>query len=346
MQGKYVVRMIAGSVVSYCMAITASGTWTEAKPITSGNIEATPAAQKVLERPRRPHMDLAFCIDTTGSMQQEINLVKEKVRSLVAKLCSGKPSPVVRVGLVAYRDNTDDYVTKVYDFTDDIDQFVKDISELEASGGGDAPEAVSTAIKTAVKELSWDESKKTAKLLFLIGDAGPHPEEREDDWSSECKKAISRGIQINTIGCDGLEGFPEDRGTGFFKKVAKLTDGNFELLAYKHVVTKSDGTTSTFIRSGGAAYEVSSTASSEWKKGAKALTAAGKAKYVSAPAAGSYRGSYRASMAGASSGLARGGLMRSRTLTGASRKESNLDSIMYGAALKKSRESLGVDYEK
>src|SRR5687767_3851086 len=55
------------------------------------------------KKKERPHMDLAFCIDTTGSMQGEIDMVKAKVKDLVAKLSTGKPAPIVRVGLVAFR---------------------------------------------------------------------------------------------------------------------------------------------------------------------------------------------------------------------------------------------------
>ncbi|MBX9720181.1 MAG: VWA domain-containing protein, partial [Candidatus Obscuribacterales bacterium] len=88
----------------------------------------------------KPRIDLAFCIDTTGSMQNEINAVKTKTKEIVAKLSGSKPAPDIRVGLVAYRDHGDAYLTKVFQFSDNIDQVVKDISSLEANGGGDAPE--------------------------------------------------------------------------------------------------------------------------------------------------------------------------------------------------------------
>src|SRR5277367_4072258 len=101
------------------------------------------------ESKSRPHMDLAFCIDTTGSMQPEIDNVKAKVKSLVSKLGSGTPAPVIRVGLVAYRDRGDQYVTKVFPFTENIDDMVKDISQLQAAGGGDGPEAVNQGLHSA-----------------------------------------------------------------------------------------------------------------------------------------------------------------------------------------------------
>ncbi len=72
------------------------------------------ADEAVKQSADRPVLDLAFLIDTTGSMGGEIEMVKKKTKDLVAKLASGKPAPVVRVGLVAYRDRGDEYVTKVF----------------------------------------------------------------------------------------------------------------------------------------------------------------------------------------------------------------------------------------
>lgn len=318
------------------------------------------------EKKERPQMDLAFCIDTTGSMQGEIDMVKEKVKSLTAKLCTGKPAPIVRIGLVAFRDRGDTYVTKVYPFTDDVDSFVKDISSLEADGGGDEPEAVNEALHAAVHQLTWSRDNKTAKLLFLIGDAGPSTYANDYKWNEESSKAIAQGIQINTIGCDGLESSGTD-GVDVFKKIAKLTDGQFEMLAYRTEVTNADGSSSTVIRSGGESYEVADAASRDWKKGAKALERAGMASRLSAstiarpmamPApAGARYGRFAAGAAGAPGGGGAGGVMAERAMAadmmvtsrGASlksidRKENNLDEIMSGAALKKAKDKLNVDY--
>ena len=307
-------------------------------------------------------MDLAFCIDTTGSMQGEIDMVKSKVKDLVAKLSTGKPAPIVRVGLVAFRDRGDTYVTKVYPFSDDIDKFVGDISQLQADGGGDGPEAVNQALHASVNDLSWDKSNKTAKLLFLIGDAGPHFYPNDFKWEDEAKNAIAKGIQINTLACDGLQS-TGDGGMEVFQQIAKLSDGQFENLAYRQIVKDETGKEKTIISSGGAAYEVAEAASREWKTGAKALSAAGKAKpmaaspMVAARSSAEYKaaGMYPPMLAGATNGTI-GGDASSDYAEGASaapagpgffsvnRKDSNLDSLMYDAAMKKARAKLNVSY--
>jgi Mg-chelatase subunit ChlD len=222
----------------------------------------------------RPKLDLAFCIDTTGSMQGEIDMVKTKVKSMVAKLSSGQPKPIVRVGLVAYRDEGDEYVTKVFPFSGDIDKVVKDIADLNADGGGDTPEAVDKGLHSALNDLQWDDDKSTAKLLFLIGDAPPHDHVHDFDWKNEARKAGARGIRINTIGCDGLE---LDGGVPVFKQIASMTNGKFQTIAYHQEVVNASGRSETLITSGGVTYTVKPDAKGDWKAGSEALVASGNA---------------------------------------------------------------------
>lgn len=359
MKAKTVGILVVGTVLlSTCASMTLAAKDLDSKPEIK--VEPTKAQSK-----ERPHMDLAFCIDTTGSMQGEIDMVKSKVKDLVAELSSGKPAPIVRVGLVAFRDRGDAYVTNVYAFTEDIDKFVGDISQLQADGGGDGPEALNQALHASVNDLSWDKSNKTAKLLFLIGDAGPHYYPNDYKWEDEARNAIAKGIQINTLACDGLQS-TGDGGIEVFQQIAKLSDGQFENLAYRQIVKDGSGKEKTVISSGGAAYEIAESASREWKSGAKALSAAGKAKpvmaspVVAARSAAGYR-SARASMvpslAGATNGTigadAYGTFADSAASAGPSaglgfasvnRKDSNLDSLMYDAAMKKARAKLNVSY--
>jgi Mg-chelatase subunit ChlD len=310
----------------------------------------------------RPHMDLAFCIDTTGSMQNEIDMVKTKTREMVAKLSSGKPAPIIRIGLVAYRDNGDQYVTKVFPFTSDIDKVVKDISSLKADGGGDAPEAVDQGLHAALTELQWASDTRTAKLLFLIGDAGPHGSKTDLDWRKDCRNAIARGIQINTMGCQGLDNQPLE----VFKEIAKLTDGKFESLAYRQEVVDSSGRRTSLIYSGDSVYSISPKASGSWKT----AVSRGMMKKVSAPAseggsvdsfevadkpmlAGSGGSAMDASAKASPAALpmmtpaARSysrSAYRSVSAGSVERKDNNLDELMLDAARKRASDSLKVTY--
>lgn len=235
---------------------------------------------------QRPKIDLAFCIDTTGSMQGEIDAVKSKTKEIVAKLSSSKPAPDIRVGLVAFRDRGDEYVTKVFQFSDNIDQVVKDISSLNADGGGDEPEAVNEALHSSVSDLSWSKDKKAVKLLFLIGDAGPSSYPNDYNWEAESKNAISQGIQINTIACGGMASGSSAHDV--FQTIAKLADGKSEFLTYRQEIVDANGEKTTMVASGGKMYKVDRKAASHWREGADSLMASGAAAPMAAPSGGYY----------------------------------------------------------
>src|SRR6516225_1067605 len=74
---------------------------------------------------RKPQIEVVFCLDTTGSMGGLIKGAKEKIWAICNQIAGGKPSPDLKVGLVAYRDKGDEYITKVIDLTDDLDEIHK-----------------------------------------------------------------------------------------------------------------------------------------------------------------------------------------------------------------------------
>lgn len=293
------------------------------------------------DKPDKPHIDLAFCIDTTGSMQGEIDAVKSKTREIVARLSGSKPSPVIRVGVVAFRDRGDAYVTKVFPFSENIDQVVKDVSSLVADGGGDTPEALNEALHCSLHDLKWSEDKKTVKQLFVIGDAGPHIYPGDYNWEKECKQAISRGIQINTVACHGLD----DPGAAIFGKIAKLTDGSAENLTYKQEVVHAGGKVETLITSRGASYAVAGDGDA-WREGAEALKSKGLAAPVlttghAASRPSGWGGEGAPYAAGASAGAPAaaaeyGYAPPSFASAATSRKESNLADIV----LRKTKKAL------
>ena len=115
-------------------------------------------------------LDLAICLDCTASMGGEIAAAQGGIDDMML-FVSGIVSSV-RVGLVAYRDDHDDYETKPFEFNSDISTVRRHLWELSADGGGDAPEAVYPAMRAALKQLNWRAA--STKVLVVIGDAPPH----------------------------------------------------------------------------------------------------------------------------------------------------------------------------
>ncbi|NJN83670.1 MAG: VWA domain-containing protein [Caldilineaceae bacterium] len=68
-------------------------------------------------------LDLMFVIDATGSMSDEIAKLKASIADVADQIAKLPEQPEVRYGLVAYRDEGDEFVTRVYGFTDKLGEF-------------------------------------------------------------------------------------------------------------------------------------------------------------------------------------------------------------------------------
>src|SRR6185295_12995188 len=120
-----------------------------------------------------PRVEVTFVLDTTGSMGGLLEGAKHRIWSIARRIGEGRPRPDLRIALVAYRDRGDQYVTRVFDLTGDMDEVYRNLMSFEANGGGDTPEHVSAALHDAVHKVSWSEAR-TLKMIFLVGDAPPH----------------------------------------------------------------------------------------------------------------------------------------------------------------------------
>lgn len=120
---------------------------------------------------RLARLDLAFCVDLTGSMSAFIVAARAQIVRILdglrAELGDG-----LRVAIVGYRDHCDGKkVVEVHPFTTAIAETKKTLDALEISGGGDAPEAVYSGL-SACLELPWETG--AYRVVVLVGDAPPH----------------------------------------------------------------------------------------------------------------------------------------------------------------------------
>ncbi|MBX3217795.1 MAG: VWA domain-containing protein [Labilithrix sp.] len=164
-------------------------------------------------------VDLAFILDTTGSMSEEITAVKATIQK-VAKVLSTEQT-TVRVGLVEYKDRQDAFVTKVYPFATDLAGFAQRVSTINASGGGDMPEDMNAGLHTAMTELAWSD-RSVARMAFVIADAPPHLDYQDGpDYANDMKTASHRGIQLFTVAASGMDAL----GQVVFRQMAQYTGG-------------------------------------------------------------------------------------------------------------------------
>jgi Mg-chelatase subunit ChlD len=180
--------------------------------------EAKKAAKK-----QRPGIEVCFVLDTTGSMGGLIAGAKEKIWSMANEMISAKPTPEIRIGLIGYRDKTDAYITKVYPLSNDIDDIYAKLMAFKAQGGGDTPESVNQALNEAVTKMEWSKSRDVLKVIFLVGDAPPHMDYKQDvKYTDSCKLAMKKDIIVNTIQCGNMAAT-----TPIWQEIARKAEGKF-----------------------------------------------------------------------------------------------------------------------
>ncbi len=166
----------------------------------------TPVVQPVVLPPvtplsnERPRVEAVFVLDTTGSMSGLIAAAKEKIWSIANTMATAQPAPEIRIGLVAYRDRGDAYVTKVVNLSADLDSTYATLMDFRAGGGGDGPESVNQALDDALNRISWSQDENTYKVIFMVGDAPAHMDYQDDvKYPLTLAMAKQRGIVVNAI---------------------------------------------------------------------------------------------------------------------------------------------------
>lgn len=179
-------------------------------------------------------LDVLFLLDATGSMSDEIDELKDNILSMSAQIDALPGSPDVRFGLVHYRDRGDAYITRVVDFTDNVNAFQRELMRVSANGGGDGPESLNEGLHDAINDVSW-RVEDTVSLIFLVADAPPHLDYAQDySYAEEMQTAAERGIKIFPIGSRIDGNAPEQKVAEYvFRQLAQFTGGNFIFLTYQ-----------------------------------------------------------------------------------------------------------------
>lgn len=163
-------------------------------------LAALPLAAALSPATAKPAVEVAFVLDTTGSMGALIDGAKRKIWSIATAIVDSNPDADIRMGLIAYRDIGDDYVTQKVDLTTDIQDLYARLLELKARGGGDWPESVNEALDVAVNRLQWTSGGDTRRIVFLVGDAPPHMDYAQDTkYPVTLKVARQKDIIVNAV---------------------------------------------------------------------------------------------------------------------------------------------------
>ena len=164
--------------------------------------------------------DVAFIVDATGSMGDEINFLKKDLLDILDRTAQTQSDVTFRTSALFYRDKGDNYVTKVSDFSTKASTTIEFIKKQNAGGGGDYPEAVHTALETGLQKLSWSEVP-CAKLAFMLLDAPAH---HEDAIIKSLQKSVesyaAQGIKLIPVAASGV-----DKNTEFMLRFFSIPTG-------------------------------------------------------------------------------------------------------------------------
>jgi Mg-chelatase subunit ChlD len=168
-------------------------------------------------------LDLAFVVDATGSMGDELEYLKAELQAIAGTVRAEFPQVSTRFALVMYRDDGDEYVVRTFDFTSDLGTFQQRLDQQRANGGGDYPEAMERALGS-LHQLTWREGN-TARLAFLVADAPPHTQ-HSTTFLHEANRARLSGIKVYPVAASGVA----DEAEYLMRIAAQLTLGRYIFL--------------------------------------------------------------------------------------------------------------------
>jgi molecular chaperone DnaK len=152
------------------------------KDIATGNMQRAEFDRTQFAAPPAVHdratvaggnVNVVFCIDTTGSMDTYINGVKDRAIEFSQILAS--KGATFKLGLIGFGDLNEKEKPSVYNFTDDVTKFQKQVKNIPRTYGGDIPESALDSLETAIELLATTRHEVASKSIFiLITDAPPH----------------------------------------------------------------------------------------------------------------------------------------------------------------------------
>lgn len=154
----------------------------KAREVTGGAKDYEETMQEMIAETKR--MDVVLVMDVTQSMGEYMEQARQRLVAIVRSLNDLEvdgPRITTRIGVVAYRDYHDrrsTFQTKMLPLTEDHEQVLAFLGELEPAGGKYTNEAVSEALANGVESMDW--GAHSSRVMVLVGDAPPHTPDDKD----------------------------------------------------------------------------------------------------------------------------------------------------------------------
>lgn len=171
----------------------------------------------------RATVDVALCLDVSGSMRGLIDSAKIKLWEIVNDIGKIKPTPNLRVALYSFGHSTYDaqagWVRKEIDLTVDLDAVYQKLNALTINGG---TELVARVSRDAIEQQKWSEDARALKLIFVCGNESAN-QDKTVSLEEVAKNARAKGIVVNTIYCGPATG----RDAPSWQELSKLAGGQY-----------------------------------------------------------------------------------------------------------------------
>jgi von Willebrand factor type A domain len=193
-----------------------------------------PAMTTPAKETKKPLVQIAILLDTSGSMDGLIEQAKSQLWRIVNEFAKSKQdgvTPEVQVALYEYGKTSlradQGWVRQIQPLSTDLDKISEELFALRTNGGD---EYCGWVIKDAVNGLAWSPASDAYKAIFIAGNEpftqGPV------NYAESCKTAITKGIIVNTIHCGNeAEGINTK-----WKAGADLADGKYLVIDQNRAV--------------------------------------------------------------------------------------------------------------
>ncbi|MCA9000882.1 MAG: VWA domain-containing protein [Planctomycetes bacterium] len=204
-------------------------------PVAPGSVQFASSQPVSVAQPPQPAVamgpvlpgahaiDLAICLDTSGSMDGLIDSAKQTLWAIVNDMALVEPAPALRVALLTFGNDKhsaeNGWVLMDSPLTTDLDLISQKLFALTTDGG---TEYVGRVVDAATRDLDWSTDPNALKLIVVAGNESAD-QDPTIPFRDASKNAITAGIMVNSIYC----GNPMDDIAPAWREVSLLADGNF-----------------------------------------------------------------------------------------------------------------------
>ncbi len=205
-----------------------------ASALVSLALAKEPVTSASAKEVKKPLVQIAILLDTSGSMQGLIEQAKSQLWKICNEFIKARQdgvAPDVQVALYEYGKSSlkaeTGWIRQIQPLTQDLDKISEELFALRTNGGD---EYCGWVIKCAVEELAWNPAADVYKAIFIAGNE-PFTQGKVN-YAESCKAAITKGIIVNTIHC----GSEADGVNTKWKDGADLADGKYLVIDQNRAV--------------------------------------------------------------------------------------------------------------